>query len=73
MSLARSIEITPALQPIPPRLKVLMLPRSLYLFTIMAERDGVGLNKLEIDRRNIKEWNYDWQILSEYLLINGGK
>ncbi|KAL3814129.1 hypothetical protein ACJIZ3_015397 [Penstemon smallii] len=51
MSLARSMAITPALQPIPPRLKVFMFPRSLYLFTIMAEREGVGLKRLQFTTR----------------------
>ncbi|RYQ99203.1 hypothetical protein Ahy_B07g087097 [Arachis hypogaea] len=43
--------ITPALQPIPPKLKLLMLPLSLYLFTIIAESEGVGLNKLQFTTR----------------------
>ncbi|KAG5017941.1 hypothetical protein JHK85_024077 [Glycine max] len=36
----------PALQPMPPRLKLLALPRSLYLLTIMEEKEGVGLKRL---------------------------
>ncbi|CBI19703.3 unnamed protein product, partial [Vitis vinifera] len=48
---ARSIAMTPALHPIPPRLKLLILPLNLYLFTIMAEREGVGLNKLQFTTR----------------------
>ncbi|KAI5388505.1 hypothetical protein KIW84_074262 [Lathyrus oleraceus] len=48
MSLARSIAITPALQPIPPKLKLLIFPLSLYLLTIIAESEGVGLNKLQL-------------------------
>ncbi|RYQ87676.1 hypothetical protein Ahy_B09g095203 [Arachis hypogaea] len=43
--------ITPALQPIPPKLKLLMLPLRLYLFTIIAESEGVGLNKLQFTTR----------------------
>ncbi|KAJ0607974.1 hypothetical protein HanPSC8_Chr03g0106421 [Helianthus annuus] len=47
ISLAKSTAITPALQPIPPRLNVLIFPRSLYLLTIMELNDGVGLNRLQ--------------------------
>ena len=41
----------PALQPMPPRLKLLALPRSLYLLTIMEEREGVGLKRLQLTTR----------------------
>lgn len=41
------MEIRPALQPIPERLKLLMLLRKLYLLTTMAESDGVGEKRLQ--------------------------
>ena len=43
--------MTPTLHPIPPRLKLLILPLNLHLFTIMAEREGVGLNQLLFTKR----------------------
>ena len=41
------MEISPALQPIPERLKLLILLRSLYLLITIADSDGVGENKLQ--------------------------
>nr|KYP33091.1 hypothetical protein KK1_046095 [Cajanus cajan] len=46
-SLARSIEIRPALHPIPPRLRLFMFPLSL----IIAESDGVGQKRLQFTIR----------------------
>ncbi|EYU45169.1 hypothetical protein MIMGU_mgv1a015965mg [Erythranthe guttata] len=51
MSLAKSTAITPALHPIPPKLKLRIFPLNLYLLTIMAESEGVGLNKLQLTTR----------------------
>jgi hypothetical protein len=51
MSRARSIEMSPALHPIPERLKLRMLLRSLYLLMIMAEREGVGEKRLQLTTR----------------------
>lgn len=46
-SRAKSTEMTPALHPMPPKLYDLIFPRSLYLFIIIAESEGVGLNRLQ--------------------------
>ncbi|KAL3828747.1 hypothetical protein ACJIZ3_017549 [Penstemon smallii] len=41
--LARSIDMSPALQPMPPKLQLTISPLSLYRLMIIEERDGVGL------------------------------
>lgn len=41
------MEISPALQPIPERLKLLMLLLSLYLLITMADKEGVGEKRLQ--------------------------
>ncbi|KAF7827819.1 hypothetical protein G2W53_018983 [Senna tora] len=46
-SRAKSIDINPALHPIPDKLKLLILLLSLYLFITIAERDGVGEKRLQ--------------------------
>lgn len=45
------MEINPALHPIPERLKLFMLLLSLYLLITMADKDGVGENKLQLTIR----------------------
>lgn len=44
MSLAMSMAMTDAAQPMPDRLKERMLCLNLKWFTIFADREGVGLN-----------------------------
>nr|ACR36900.1 unknown [Zea mays] len=51
MSLARSMEMSPALHPIPDRLKLRTLLRSLYLLTTMADSEGVGEKRLQLTTR----------------------
>ncbi|KAJ0439976.1 hypothetical protein HanHA300_Chr16g0631341 [Helianthus annuus] len=41
------MDIKPALQPIPDKLKLLTLLLILYLLTTMAEREGVGAKRLQ--------------------------
>ncbi|TYH84694.1 hypothetical protein ES332_D02G213500v1 [Gossypium tomentosum] len=50
-SRAKSMEISPALHPIPERLKLLMLLLSLYLLITIADKDGVGEKRLQLTIR----------------------
>ncbi|KAB2097830.1 hypothetical protein ERO13_A01G185401v2 [Gossypium hirsutum] len=50
-SRAKSMEISPALHPIPERLKLFILLLSLYLLITIADKDGVGENKLQLTIR----------------------
>jgi len=45
------MEISPALHPIPERLKLLILLLSLYLLITMADKDGVGEKRLQFTMR----------------------
>jgi hypothetical protein len=45
------MQIMPPLHPMPPRLKDFMLLRNLYLLMIMAESEGVRLNRLQLTIR----------------------
>ncbi|WRX16387.1 hypothetical protein QQP08_008874, partial [Theobroma cacao] len=45
------MEISPALHPIPERLKLFMLLLSLYLLITIADKDGVGEKRLQLTIR----------------------
>ena len=64
--LYRYIDIVSALQPIPPRLELMIWGRNLEWLTIMDDREGVGLNANEnMQSKSVKVNNVNQKLNRE--------